>query len=267
MTIDHSKICHFILFKGILMIKIQLRENIINSIECEIKKFNNWWMITKSIHKNRKEVFDEKRTISELLFNSESPACINEFIKEIKSCTEMIDSKLVAQSLASLCSKPKGPKEIYYSEYDNPSIANLEEGRYYHSCTFSFNRAARILVKDNQGKEIKMKIPCGYVLIWNYTVIHAGESYDNLKYQLLFKLGSKENEFPFRKDAYFKLTTKCEYCKKNFSSKKTNEKSTTDSYELQMLTSSSSGMSFARVQWRKDRPNRIPRLLASLTHI
>ena len=47
------------MYKGFLMIKMQLKEKYISEIEKEIKKLLNWYMITKQIDENGEEVLDD----------------------------------------------------------------------------------------------------------------------------------------------------------------------------------------------------------------
>ena len=72
-----------------------------------------------------------------------------------------------------------------------------------------------ILVKDDGGKEVKVKILCSHMFIFDHTVIHTRGSYDKMNYYLFFKLGYEE-EFLFSNRANLRLIVDCKYCGKNF---------------------------------------------------
>ena len=144
---------------------MQLNNDCINKIENEIKKLTTWCKLTKHLDEEEKEVHDANQLMAKLLFNSASPNFICKSINEMSSCAKMIHLDLKIQPLIPLKSFANGKEQFCHGNYDLEIIEKLEKGLKYYSATFSFSNPTHILVKDEDGDESKMKIPCRHVLI------------------------------------------------------------------------------------------------------
>ena len=140
-------------------------------------------------------------------------------MREIDAYAKIIHKELILQYLATLYSLPNRNKQIFHEDYSNTVLLKLEDRKKYYSYILSFNRKIHILVKDNKEKEIKCYILRDHVLIWDYTIICVGGSYNKLNYCLFFNLSYKKDKFPFNKGKDLKLTVNCKYYRKRFDSK------------------------------------------------
>ena len=98
------------MYKEILILILQLSNKYITDLENQIKTLTEQQKITKEINIDGNEIYNDCRTQSLLLFNSDSPIYIREFMKEMKAYIQKIDSNIKIQYLMPLCSMPKGKK-------------------------------------------------------------------------------------------------------------------------------------------------------------
>ena len=170
--------------------------------------------------KDDEEIYDDYRHETLLNVYTRSDPCIKELMKEVGCVAKMIDEDLVIQSLTPLRSKVNSIIKTYHSDFTDKDLSALEEGEMFYSCLLSFNKETCILIKNKNGKEIKIMIPHGHLLIFDQSVIHAGGSYAKMHHCLFFKLGFIENQFPFNSGGEFRLTVNCKYYSKSFRTKK-----------------------------------------------